>query len=59
VTGNEMARVKRVDNLNWYFQQNIIDQRYIVTTCVDVDHLWEKIKILDIKLIIDDFLNFD
>jgi 4'-phosphopantetheinyl transferase len=59
VTGNEMARVKRVDNLDWYFQRTIIDQRYIVTTCVDVDHLWEKIKILDIKLIIDDFLNFD
>lgn len=59
VTGKEMARVKRMDNLDLYFQRSIIDQKYIVTTCVDMDHFWKQIKILDIKLVIDGFLNFD
>lgn len=56
VKDNEMARVKTIDDKAWFFQRFMIDQNYVITTCVDVDELCAGIEILDIKSIVRTFL---
>jgi 4'-phosphopantetheinyl transferase len=56
VIDTEMARIKRIEDKDWYFQRFMIDQNYVITICVDVDELCEGIQILDIKSIVGAFL---
>ena len=56
VTDKEMARVKIIDDQAWFFQRFMLDQSYVITSCVDVDELCAGIKILDIKFILGAFL---
>lgn len=56
VKDKEMARVKTIDDKAWFFQRFMIDQNYVITTCVDVDELCVEIEILDIKSIVGAFL---
>lgn len=56
VTDKELARVKTIEDKSWFFQRFMLDQNYLITTCVDVDELCEEIEILDINSIIGAFL---
>jgi 4'-phosphopantetheinyl transferase len=56
VKDKEMARIKTIDDKAWFFQRFMIDQNYVITTCVDKDELCEGIQILDIKSIVGVFL---
>lgn len=56
VKDKEMARVKTIEDKLWFFQHFMLDQSYIITTCVDEDELCEGIEILDIKSIVRTFL---
>ncbi|MBP1906210.1 4'-phosphopantetheinyl transferase [Paenibacillus turicensis] len=59
VKDKEMARVKRIENKDWYFQRFMIDQNYVVSTCVDMVDECEGIQILDIRSIVDAFLELN
>lgn len=56
ITDKEMARVKRIDNKDWYFQQYSIDSNYLITTCTEMDHLSEEVQIFDLHSIVNYFL---
>lgn len=56
VKDKEMARVKKIEDKAWFFQRFMIDQNYVITTCVDVDELCAGIEILNINSIVRTFL---